>query len=124
MKQLASIILLILLCSPLLTVSTGQPFSLLENIPCISYIPSAISPNGDGVNDFFQVQFQCEPTDYSMKIYNEASELIYHTNRIEQRWDGSVKGTPAPEGAYTWILNFHSSNGLQLSRRGQLMLIR
>lgn len=125
MQQLASILLCIFLCSPLLTVSTGYPNSLSEhNNACISYIPSAISPNGDGVNDYFQLQYQCEPNLYSIRIYNERSELIFESTHIEQRWDGSIKGSPAPEGPYTWILSFHSAEGRQQTQRGQFMLIR
>jgi gliding motility-associated-like protein len=124
MKQLIGITLCLFLCFPLLTVSTGQPHSRSESTSCISYIPSAISPNGDGVNDFFQIHFQCEPSDYAMRIYNEDAQLVYESHQLGQRWDGSIQGAPAPEGTYTWILSYDTFEGRQLSRKGTLMLIR
>ncbi|MFK7921794.1 MAG: gliding motility-associated C-terminal domain-containing protein [Bacteroidia bacterium] len=123
MKQLIGLFLWFLLCSPFLTISTPVATTKVEQPLCISYIPSAISPNGDGVNDYFQLQYKCEPEQFSMRIYDSASKLILEVDQADHSWDGSYDGEIAPEGAYVWIISYQTPNGRQISQRGKVMLI-
>lgn len=53
------------------------------------YVPSAFTPNNDGVNDFFQ-GYGTYIKNYDMGIYNRWGQLIYHTNDYSKPWDGKV----------------------------------
>ncbi len=123
MKQVIGLVLWFLLCSPVITISTPVNTTNVKQPVCISYIPSAISPNGDGVNDYFQLQYKCKPEQFSMRIYDSASKLILESDRVDQRWDGSYEGEIAPEGAYVWIISYQTPNGRKMSQRGKVMLI-
>lgn len=70
-----------------------------------TYIPNAFTPDGDGVNDHFEVSGEsCEGSDY-MRIYNRWGQLIFETNDpFNTYWDGTYKGKPAQQGVYTFIL--------------------
>ena len=55
------------------------------------YIPSAFTPDNDGLNDFFAPQ-GTEFNSFEMEIYNRWGERVYHTTDIDKPWDGRVKG--------------------------------
>jgi gliding motility-associated-like protein len=76
-------------------VSVNEEFSM--------YIPDAFTPNGDGLNDVFNVKgagFVEEG--FEMRIYDRWGELIYKTNDVYKGWDGTVKGVPAKNDVYVY----------------------
>jgi gliding motility-associated-like protein len=69
------------------------------------FIPTAFSPNSDGVNDFFYpggIYF--DAADFLMQIYNRWGKLIWETRTPGQGWDGRDQNTGelVPEGAYVF----------------------
>ncbi len=57
---------------------------------CTLYIPNAITPNADGINDLFAVEaYGVDPAGYSMQIFNRNGHVIFETNDLSQSWDGS-----------------------------------
>lgn len=55
------------------------------------YIPSAFTPNGDGINDRFGVK-ALNITQFNLKIFNRWGELIFETDEVTNLWDGTYKG--------------------------------
>ncbi len=55
------------------------------------YIPSAFTPNGDGINDKFGVKAQ-NITDFNLRIYNRWGELVFESDNISELWDGKYQG--------------------------------
>jgi len=55
------------------------------------YIPSAFTPNGDGINDKFGVKAQGIKY-FKMEIYNRWGELIFESENLDQLWDGTYEG--------------------------------
>lgn len=68
--------------------------NIAEAIPKpIMYIPSAFTPNGDGINDRFGVKAEGIKL-FKMEIYNRWGELIFESDDITHLWDGTYKGKP------------------------------
>ena len=55
------------------------------------YIPSAFTPNGDGVNDFFGVKAEGIKS-FNLQIFNRWGEVVFESESITILWDGSFKG--------------------------------
>lgn len=91
---------------------------------CFGYIPQAISPNGDGINDIFVIEPACEVSSYLLQIYNQRRQLIFETYRPPSGWDGVNNGTPAQQGVYTWELRFVDEKGQDRILTGELTLVR
>ena len=87
------------------------------------FIPDAFSPNGDGLNDTFQVN-ATGIFNYSLKVYNRWGELVYESNNPEAGWDGTYKGEQAPVGVYFYTLYATGNYGKPISREGPVQLIR
>jgi len=51
------------------------------------FIPNAFTPNGDGINDYFQ-GYGTNFTDYEMLIFDRWGELTYETHDYGQPWNG------------------------------------
>jgi gliding motility-associated-like protein len=91
---------------------------------CDVYIPSAFTPNDDGLNETFGVITDVSVQSFSMQIYSKWGQLIFSSNDISKKWDGTFKGKKMPNGAYLWILNYVNLKGKKINEHGTVMLIR
>lgn len=110
---------------PLGCTATGLARVLDQCEPRVN-VPSAFTPNNDGVNDVLQV-FTAYVTDYEFRIYNRWGEVIFATSNPEQKWDGTYKGTTYPPMLYPYIVVFKSESFPergQSTKRGSVLLIR
>lgn len=55
------------------------------------YIPSAFTPNGDGINDFFGVKAEGIKS-FNLQIFNRWGEVVFESENISNLWDGTFKG--------------------------------
>ncbi len=100
-----------------------------EEIPEIDfYIPNAFSPNGDGINDIFQIKFPNSTFNIqhsTLSIYDRWGGLIVETDGIVNGWDGKKNGKDCPVGVYVYKIVF-SVDGVvgNQERVGVVMLVR
>lgn len=99
-----------------------------ENCDCKMAVPTAFTPNNDGVNDIFKPYIFCtNPIDYKFSIYNRWGELVFMTNRIDEGWDGFYKDNAQPLGVYVFFVELNSNvNGQRehIAKRGNVTLLR
>lgn len=76
------------------------------------YIPTAFSPNGDGLNETFGIIGE-GITEYSMQIFNRWGELIFESNNTASQWDGTYANEKVQTGVYVFkvIAKGTSDNG-------------
>lgn len=87
-------------------------------------IPTAFSPNGDGLNDIFFPKFKL-PTSYTLEIFNTWGEKLFASSGSENSgWDGIYQGQVSPAGNYLYQLTFISPEGEVILRTGGVTLIR
>lgn len=88
------------------------------------WVPNAFTPNGDGQNDHFVIR-GAGIVDFQLTIFDRWGKELRRIGRIDRSWDGcTVSGTAVPEGAYAYALQVRLNNGLILTKRGQVMVIR
>ncbi|HWB63358.1 MAG TPA: PKD domain-containing protein [Chitinophagales bacterium] len=88
-------------------------------------IPTAFSPNGDGVNDVFHIVRSLgieHLIDFS--VYNRWGQKVFATDNINTGWDGTAEGQPAPLGVYVWMVVAQNGDGKEFVRKGNVTLIR
>jgi len=91
---------------------------------CGVYIPSAFTPNNDNLNDNFGVVENTTLQYYSMQIFSKWGQLIFTSNDVTKKWDGTFKGKNMPNGSYVWILNYTNIRGRKFYEQGTVMLLR
>lgn len=87
------------------------------------FIPSAFTPNGDGLNDLFKVQANFVPNTFEMSIFNRKGELMFLTQDMGIGWDGQFHGKTLPNGVYVCIIKYTDNQGNIQKKQGQVMLL-
>jgi gliding motility-associated-like protein len=86
-------------------------------------IPTAFTPNNDGVNDCFGITKWGYTTNLEFAIFNRWGERVFFTNNPSSCWDGLYKGKPQPIGVYVYIIKAKGICG-DINRKGIIELIR
>lgn len=97
--------------------------SVFVSTNCDIFIPTAFSPNSDGLNDLFNMMNKSVKT-YTLKIFNRWGELVFETNDLNTSWNGTYKGAPCPVDNYTYIASGVRYNDDAFYLKGTLTLLR
>ncbi|MCB0577936.1 MAG: gliding motility-associated C-terminal domain-containing protein, partial [Phaeodactylibacter sp.] len=65
---------------------------------------NTITPNGDGVNDFFVIPELAFYPDHKLSIFNRWGDVVYESRDYQGDWDGTYKGKELPAGTYLYVL--------------------
>jgi gliding motility-associated-like protein len=85
------------------------------------YIPTAFSPNGNGLNDTWFIPALSAYTEFRVSVYNRYGELIFQTVNNNKPWDGKYKGIPQASGAYVYMVDIRDTGRLL---KGTVMIVR
>ena len=92
---------------------------------CYIDIPTAFSPNGDGLNDFLYPLNAIKAINLSFKVFNRYGQVIFETNNANKKWDGKINELLQPSGTYVWTLDYtHKDTGKVFALKGTVVLIR
>lgn len=72
-------------------------------------VPNVFTPNGDGLNDEFRVQYR-SIVEFHCWVYNRWGKLVYEWTDPAKGWDGTINGRPAAEGAYFYVIRARGSD--------------
>lgn len=92
-------------------------------------VPNAFSPNGDGINDYFNVFDVKSIVSFSAAIYNRWGQQLY-TWGIEEMeceecgWDGTYKGKPVKDGVYFVVVSARGADGIEYEIKADVNLLR
>lgn len=91
------------------------------------FVPTAFSPNGDGMNDYFTPRFIREHTIIDFSIFNRWGQRIYNVGyrqQLNNGWDGSYNGVICELGTYYYTLTVENTQGEKTTLKGDLALVR
>ena len=93
------------------------------------WLPSAFTPNDDGLNDQFGPgNTYCHPdfSDFSFNIYNRWGQLVFQTVDPGLKWDGKLNGVPQEMGVYFYTLRYEYAGAFAAQNKtpGKPVLIR
>lgn len=77
------------------------------------FVPQAITPNGDGKNDFFEIR-GIETQENTVKIFNRWGQLIYEAENYQNNWNGNDKnGKPLGEDTYFYVITVNNEKSYE-----------
>jgi gliding motility-associated-like protein len=91
---------------------------------CFIAVPNAFTPNNDGLNDFLYPVNAYKATNLLFQVFNRFGSLVFTTNNLINKWDGTIGGIPQDSGVYIWILNYTDADRKKISLKGTAVLIR
>lgn len=68
-------------------------------------IDNTFTPNGDGINDYWDIKGLIAYTDATVDIFNRYGQKIFHSLGYPKAWDGTYNGKPLPVGVYYYVIN-------------------
>jgi gliding motility-associated-like protein len=102
--------------------ATHYPLFIIPD--ALLFIPNAFSPNGDGLNDNFDIYGNTVIT-YNIQIFDRWGAFMWEGNSIAESWDGmSRDNVQAPEGVYAWKITARFLDGHNYKQGGTITLIR
>jgi gliding motility-associated-like protein len=91
---------------------------------CYIAVPSAFTPNNDGLNDYLYPLNAYKATNLLFKVYNKYGKLIFETKDWLKKWDGKLAGIDQESDLYIWTLDYKTAEGNSISLKGTTLLIR
>jgi gliding motility-associated-like protein len=95
------------------------------------YVPTAFSPNDDGVNDFFTVYSGKGVTFIRrFEVYDRWGGLVFTapanspSGEETLHWDGTLKGKNLQPAVFTWLIVIELADGTQEKYEGSVTLMR
>ena len=68
-------------------------------------VPNAFSPNGDGINDTWQIKYLESYPGAIIEVFNRYGQRVFYSEGYDVEWDGNFSGKPLPVGTYYYIVN-------------------
>lgn len=92
---------------------------------CYIDVPTAFTPNNDGLNDFFWPYNALKADNLDFKVYNRWGQLVFYSRDWRSKWNGKYNGVEQASGVYVWMLSYtHRDTGKKVFQKGTVMLIR
>ena len=67
-------------------------------------IPNTFTPNNDGINDRWLIQYLEDYPNNRLQVFTRAGQLVYESRGYYTPWDGTCKGRKLPYDTYYYIL--------------------
>lgn len=87
-------------------------------------IPSAFTPNNDGVNDKIRPIIVCDFVMTEFSVFNRWGNQVFSSNDINKAWDGNSDGKPCDMNTYYYMIKGKNSKGEDVLLKGNITLIR
>jgi len=88
------------------------------------YVPTAFTPNGNGLNDLLKPNYIGIKKLHFFSIYNRWGQQVFTTSNINQGWDGKQGGKPVGTNSFVWMLSAEDIAGKIYKLKGTFTLIR
>ena len=89
------------------------------------YLPNAITPNGDGLNDFFCIPELIRDylADFEILIYDRWGEMVFHSKDKNFNWYGGVKGKTYRNTIYQYVIHYSNLFGEKSAIKGFITVL-
>lgn len=67
-------------------------------------IPNTFTPNGDGINDKWNIDYLNTYPDNRVQVFTRTGQLVFESRGYNTPWDGTIKGKPLPFDTYYYII--------------------
>lgn len=94
------------------------------------YVPDAFTPNNDGINDRFRVDFSegiARLARFQLRVYDRWGAVIFTGDALNQEWDGTFTAQPCSGDVYSWVIDCqlaYASEVFNFTKQGRVLLIR
>jgi gliding motility-associated-like protein len=88
------------------------------------FVPTAFTPNGDGLNDILRPVLLGVKKLHYFKIFNQWGQQIFESNSVKQGWNGMYKGVAQSAQVVVWIVEGMGVDNKIYQKKGSTTLLR
>ncbi|WP_186292572.1 T9SS type B sorting domain-containing protein [Mucilaginibacter corticis] len=88
---------------------TSIPVTVTILPPLTITPPNTFTPNGDGINDLWEIAGLTTYPDCKVKTYNRYGKLVFQSIGYSKPWDGLYNGAHLPVGTYYYVIDYNKS---------------
>jgi gliding motility-associated-like protein len=88
------------------------------------YLPSAFTPNGDGLNDDIRPYIIGMKQFKSFTIFNRWGSVIFRSTKYGEGWNGKHKGDVQAPSVFVWMLEYVNNENKVVRAKGAVTLLR
>ena len=103
--------------------SLSKAIKVLDN--CFIAVPTAFTPNGDGLNDLLYPNNALKADNLEFKVFNRWGQLVFSSRTWQEKWNGKINGIEQNSGVFVWFLTYtHRDTCKKVFQKGTTTLIR
>ena len=113
-----------------LRVTTDQGCTATDDVT-ITVLPNCVNPvnvftpNGDGINDTWQVLTGGNCTrSVEVTVFNRNGSVVFHSTNYNNAWDGTYNGKGLPDGTYYWVIQYVYLTSRVVTAKGNVTILR
>lgn len=95
-----------------------------DSCPHYVFVPNAVSPNADRLNDLFVKVWNFTPAEYTFRIYNRWGEQLFETNDPDAGWDCKVNDELVQQDIYVYKITYFDTDKKWYELRGTFYVVR
>lgn len=77
-----------------------------DDCPCQVFIPNAMTPNGDGLNDLLDIVPSCPISDFRLEVFDRLGNSIFISTSVNEKWNGGEDSYFVSPGIYPYKVTF------------------
>ena len=107
-------------------IDSAMYYVLVNDILTV-YIPNAFTPNGDGINDVFNVYSHgIDPKNFELLIFDRWGNKIFKTTDLYEGWNGAINnhGDLVQEDVYVYRVNYRDMKGRKKKLIGHVSIVK
>ena len=104
--------------------TTVDQIEIYENCGFPVYMPTAFTPNNDGLNDIYLFPALNKNRFVSLRIYNRYGQEVFTTKEATRGWNGKLRDKEQSAGVYVYILEILTLDGRKMLKKGSFTLVR
>ena len=103
----------------------AQDDILITVIPYCVRVKNAFTPNGDGINETWEVydSYDCL-SNVTVNVFNRYGSLVFRDKNYRNKWNGTYNNKPIPDGTYYAVVDFTFITGKKVSIKTDLTILR
>ncbi len=87
------------------------------------YVPNSFTPDGDQFNNTFGAK-TVNIKELEVLIYNRWGQLVFESDEVRFRWDGTYNGFPVQDGTYTYKIQYTTRQDIKEVIVGHVNVLR
>ena len=92
---------------------------------CIIAVPSAFTPNGDGLNDYLFPLNALKADNIHFMVFDRNGVMVFESRNMDSKWDGTFRGSRLNTGIFAWVMTYtFRDTGRKVMLKGTTLLLR